>query len=176
MTEKKNSCELDFQAIYDDAIAFLHKEILSEPGWKGISYLFENERYGEVLNGLICSMIYLEGIAESEFTDEYMSEYLDEGEKITNKKRVEFARHRISEAFEDYNYHAFSLHKVKIQSKKRKAILGFSVSGPGGQYGFDIECIGVFADETSLLKKFKKNFFTYDSKISDSRILRLWKK
>jgi hypothetical protein len=86
MVERKNSCDPEFQAIYDDAIAFLHKETLSEPGWQGISYLFENERYSEFLNGLICSMIYLEGIAEYEFTDEYMSEYFDDGEKINNKK------------------------------------------------------------------------------------------
>lgn len=176
MVEKTNSHDPEFQAIYDNAIAFLYKETLSEPGWQGISYLFENERYSEVLNGLICTMMYLEGFAESEFTDEYMSEYLDDGEKINNKKRVEFARNRISQIYEDYCPHVFSLHAVKIQSKKRKAILGFSVSGPGGQHGFNIECIGVFADETSLIKKFKQNYVTYGSNISDSRILKLWKK
>jgi hypothetical protein len=176
MVDKTNSRDQDFQTIYDDAIAFLYKETLSEPGWQGISYLFENERYSEVLDGLICTMMYLEGFAESEFTDEYMGEYLDEGEKINNKKRLEFARDRISEMYEDYCAHVFSLHAVKIQSKKRRAILGFSVSGPGGQHGFDMKCIGVFANEKSLLKKFKRNYITYGSKISDSRILKLWKK
>ena len=121
-------------------------------------------------------MIDLEGLAESDFNDDCLSEYLDEGEKINNKKRVEFARDRISLMLEDYSSHVFSLHGVKIQSKKRKAILGFSVSGPGGQHGFTIDCLGVFLDEISLIKNFGKNYLNYGSKISDGRLMRLWQK
>jgi hypothetical protein len=176
MVEKNIPFDPDFQSIVDEAIAFLFKETLTEPGWKGISHLFESECYDEVLNGLICTLVDLEGLADSEFNDQYLSEYLDLGEKINNKKRVEFARDRISLTLEDYSAHVFSLHGVKIQSKERKAILGFSVSGPGGQHGFSIDCLGAFPDEISLIKNFGKNYLNYGSKISDAHLLRLWRK
>lgn len=86
MVEKNIPFDPDFQSIFDEAIAFLFKETLTEPGWKGISHLFESECYDEVLNGLICTLVDLEGLADSEFNDQYLSEYLDEGEKINNKK------------------------------------------------------------------------------------------
>ena len=170
MVDKNIPFDPDFQSIFDEAIAFLFKETLTEPGWKGISHLFESECYDEVLNGLICTLVDLEGMADSEFNDQFLSEYLDEGEKINNKKRVEFARDRISLTLEDYSAHVFSLHEVKIQSKEREAILGFSVSG------FSIDCLGVFPDEISLIKNFGKNYLNYGSRISDAHLLRLWRK
>jgi hypothetical protein len=123
----------EFQAIFDQVISYLNNKKLTEPDWKEISYLFRSEKYCEIADGLICYVLNLENLALDEFNDDFFEEYLEEGEKINNSKRVEFARGRIEWSYEDYGQYTFSLHSVEIQSKdNQKGILGFSVSGPGG--------------------------------------------
>ena len=86
----------EFQFIFDQVIAYLYDKNLNAPDWQEISYLLEHNKYGEILDGLICHMIDLYNLANDEFNDEFFSEYLEEGERINNSKRVDFARNRIT--------------------------------------------------------------------------------
>jgi len=167
----------EFQSIFDQVIAYLNNKNLTEPDWKEISYLLEHNKYGEILDGLICHMIDLYNLANDEFNDEFFSEYLEEGERINNSKRVDFARNRITWCYEQYSDHIFSLHSLEIHNKEnQKAFLGFTVSGPGGQHGYNIDCIGVFSDAKELMKNFDKSYFVDAETISKAHILRLWKR
>ena len=74
----------EFQSIFDQVIAYLNNKNLTVPDWKEISYLLEHNKYGEILDGLICHMIDLYNLANDEFSDEFFSEYIEEGERINN--------------------------------------------------------------------------------------------
>jgi hypothetical protein len=167
----------EFQSIFDQVIAYLNNKNLSEPDWKEISYIFVSEKYVEIADGQICYVLNLENLALNEFNDDFFEEYLEEGEKINNSKRIKFSRERISSSYEDYTDYTFSIHAVEIQNKEnQKAFLGFTVSGPGGQHGYTINCIGVFSNTKELLKTYDSSYLLYDKHISDSHILRLWKR
>jgi len=167
----------EFQSIFDQVIAYLNNKNLTEPDWKEISYLFEYNKYEEIMGGMICGILHLDSLADDEFNDDFFEEYLEEGEKINNTTRVEFARGRIEWSYEECGRYTFSLHSVEIQSRdNQKGILGFSVSGPGGQHGFDIDCIGVFSNTKELLKIYDESYLLADKNISNARILRLWKR
>jgi len=166
----------ELQSIFDQVIAYLHNKNLTEPDWNEISYLLEHNMYGEILDGLIYHMIDLLNLANDEFNDDFFSEYLEEGEKINNAKRMDFARERISWSYEQCSDHIFSLHSLEIQNKEnQKALLGFTVSGPGGQHGYNMDCIGVFSSTKELMKSFDKSYFVDSETISKAHILRLWK-
>jgi hypothetical protein len=167
----------ELQLIFDQVISYLNNKKLIEPDWKEIAYLFEYNKYNEIMDGMICAMINIENLANEEFNDDFFSEYLEEGEKINNSKRVNFVRERIAICYREYSRHTFSLHATEIKNKEnQKACLGFTVSGPGGQYGFDIDCIGVFSNTQDLMKSFDKSYFTTEENISNAQILRLWKR
>ena len=167
----------ELQSIFDQVIAYLNNKNLPEPDWKEISHLLEHNMYGEILDGLICHMIDLLNLANDEFNDDFFEEYLEEGEKINNTKRVEFARGRIEWSYEQCSDHIFSLHAIEIKNKEnQKGYLGFTVSGPGGQHGYNMDCIGVFSNTKELMKIFDKNYFVDAETISKAHILRLWEK
>jgi hypothetical protein len=177
MTNYHSITDEELQLIFDQVIAYFNKKNLNEPDWKEISYLLEHNMYNEILGGLICHMIDLDNLANDEFNDDFFSEYLEEGEKINNAKRVDFARERISWSYEQCSDHIFSLHSLEIQNKdNQKALLGFTVSGPGGQHGYNMDCIGVFSSAKELIKSFDKSYFVDAETISKAHILRLWEK
>ena len=177
MTNYHSITDEELQLIFDQVIAYLNKKNLNEPDWKEISYLLEHNMYREILDGLICHMINLDNLANEEFNDDFFEEYLDEGEKINNTKRVNFARNRISSSYEQCSDNIFSIHAIEIQNREnQKAYLGFTVSGPGGQHGYSLDCIGVFSDPKGIQDSFDSSYFTTENTISNAHILRLWKK
>jgi hypothetical protein len=167
----------ELQSIFDQIIAYLHNKNLTEPDWREISYLLEHNKYSEIMDGMIDELLLdLYGLAIHQFNDDFFSEYLEEGEKINNSKRVDFARERITWCYEQCSDHVFSLHALEIQNKEsQKGYLGFTVSGPGGQHGYNLDCIGVFSSTKELMKLFDKNYFLNAETISKAHILRLWK-
>lgn len=168
----------ELQSIFDQVIAYLNNNNLTEPDWREISYLLEHNKYIEIMDGMIDELLLdLYGLASHQFNDDFFSGYLEEGEKINNSKRVDFARNRISWCYEQGGDHIFSLHSLEIQNKEnQKGYLGFTVSGPGGQHGYNMDCIGVFSSTKELMKSFDKSYFVDSETISKAHILRLWEK
>jgi hypothetical protein len=119
----------------------------------------------------------VESLASEEFNDDFLQDYSDELEIINNTKRIDFARERLNWHYMNYSDYVFSAHPVEISNRNgQKAILGFSISGPGGQHGFDISCLGVCKDMNEFLHQFDNQYQTFDEEISDSQILSLWEK
>ena len=61
----------EFQSIFDQVIAYLNNKNLTEPDWKEISYLFEYNKYEEVMGGMICGILHLDSLADDEFNDDF---------------------------------------------------------------------------------------------------------
>lgn len=177
MSDYHKISDEELQSKIDYVIDYLNNKNLPEPDWKEIGYFYEYNKYDEIIGGRDCSLIDIESVASVEFSDSNLEDYLDESEKIDDAKRISFARERIQSHYEDYSYYVFSAHTVEISNTNgEKAILGFSISGPGGQYGFDISCVGVFKDVEEFFRHFDNDYQTFDEELSDSQILKLWEK
>ncbi len=175
MSNYASMTDEEFQSICNQLISYLNNKTQEEPDWREISYLLEHNKYDEILEGLVCYYLDIELLATDEFNDDFLSEYLDEGEEIDDEKRISFAHERISRCFEDFSGTTFSIHSVEIKNEKGQcAIIGFSVSGPGGQYGFDIDCLGVFRNQKELLEGYSNKHYEDGDAISDEKILSLW--
>ncbi len=177
MSDYASMTDEEFQSICNQLIAYLNDKTQEEPDWKELSYLLEYNKYDEILEGLTCYYLDIESLAKTEFNDDFMSEYLDDGEEIADERRISFAHERISRCFEDFSGHTFSIHAAEIKNENgHSAIVGFSVSGPGGQYGFDIKCIGVFRNQKVLLHTYNKTYYEDGDAIPDEKILDLWER
>ena len=177
MSDYHKITDEELQSKIDYVIDYLHNKKLPEPDWKEIGYFYEYNKYEEIIGGRDCSLIDIESIASVEFSDGNLEDHLDESEKINDERRISFAREIIKYHYMEYSDYVFSAHAVEISNTNgEKAILGFSISGPGGQYGFDISCDGVFKDVEEFFLHFPNQYQTIDEKISDSKILDLWEK
>ena len=176
MTNYHSLTEYEFQTLCNQLIAYLDDEHTQEPDWKEVAYLFEFNKYEEIMGGMIQVLTNVKAISSLEFSDSFFSEY-EEVDEVDDSQRLRFARERISSHLEGYSNYSFTVHSVEIKNEIGElAVLGFSVSGPGGQYGFDIECIGIFKNNEDLLNFYGKEYISREHEISDERILKLWKK
>ncbi len=177
MSDYHKISDEELQSKIDYMIDYLNNKNLPEPDWKEISYFYEYNKYDDIVNARSCNLINIEYLASQEFNDIFLEDFLDESEIIDNIKRINFAKERIEYHYMNYENDILSAHSVEILNRKKdKAILGFSISGPGGQYGFDIICIGVFKDTEEFFHYFDNQYQNLDEEISDSKILELWEK
>jgi hypothetical protein len=177
MSDYHKISDEELQSKIDYVIEYLNNKNLPEPDWKEIGYFYEYNKYNDIVNARWSSLINIESLASREFNDNFLEDYLDQAEIIDNIKRIDFAKERIKYHYINYSNDIFSAHPVEILNRKKdKAILGFSVSGPGGQQDFDIICIGVFKNSEEFFHHFNNQYQNLDEEISDSKILQLWKK
>lgn len=177
MSDYHKITDEELQSKIDSVIDYLHNKKLPEPDWKEIGYFYEYNKYDDIVNARWCSLIALKSLASDEFYDGILEDNLAENEKIDDVKRINFARELIDWHYMNYSSYVFSAHPVEISNRNgEKAILGFSISGPGGQQGFDIYCAGVFKDTNEFFLHYSDEYLNFEDDLSDSHILNLWKK